>query len=194
MKKSIPFIGCLIATCGSMVAQIPQFKYYPVNETGYAALFPTNPGKAEVSLSDNELKLYSSEVEFNRERYGLIMVLLEDHFVKSDKETLESLLISYMEFLKLSNDISSSIGYEKQQTLPTNPLATGILDFWEDEQGAQWAVKGWVTNDALAVLYVHSTKEESMAIPNNFLNGFMFRNTTVKEDLKKVIPRRGKQK
>ncbi len=181
MKDSIPLVCCLIAACTSLTAQTPQFKNYSINHTGYSALFPANPGKAEVTLSDNELEVYSLEAEYASEHYGLVLVLLEDKFLNSDRQTLESLLISYMEFLKLSNDISSSIGYIKGQLHATNPMAIGIQDFWEDEHGLQWAVRGWVTHDALAVLYVHSDLPQNTNVPYEFLDGFAFKKKTIYE-------------
>ena len=175
MKNSIPIVFCFIAACTSAIAQDLPLKNYSINHTGYSSLFPANPGKAEVSLSDNELEVYTSEVEYNEIRYGLAMVLLEDKFINSDKETLQSLLVSYMHFLKLSHDITSSIGYVKGQKHPANSSATGIIDFWEDERGAQWAVKGWINNDVLAVLYVYSNRAQGMPVPDAFLDGFVFK-------------------
>jgi len=194
MKNITPLILSFVATCNSAGAQNQQLKSYPVDKTDYSALFPANPGKAEVSLSDNELEVFSLEVEFNADRYGLVMVLLQDKFTNSDKETLENLLISYMEFMKLANDITSSIGYIKGQVNASNTNATGIQDFWEDESGAQWAVRGWIDNNVLAVLFIHSTKPESLQVNYTFLDGFNFKKTVAKTELVKVIPKKGKLK
>lgn len=183
MKDSIPIVSYLIAACLPLLAQNPELENYQINETGYSALFPANPGKAEVSLSDNELYVYASEVEFAGVRYGLVMIPLENNFINSEKEVLESVLISYMNFLKLSFDITSSIGFIKEQRHPRNERATGILDFWEDEKKAQWAVKGWIDNDVLAILYVNSQNPSSMPVPYGFLDGFAFK-TKINEEAK----------
>ncbi len=175
MKNTVSVVFCFIVACTSLPAQTPQFKTYQVDNTGYFALFPANPGIAEVTMSDNELKAYSLEVEYASEHYGLVLILLEDKFAQSDRETLQNLLISYMEFMKMSYDISSSIGYIKGQVNITNPTAMGIQDFWEDQNGLQWAVRGWVTNEALAVLYVHSDLPQSTYVPYEFLDGFVFK-------------------
>lgn len=182
MKNSILITFCFTAACTSLSAQTLQYKNYPINHTGYFALFPADPGKAEVSISDNELEVFSSEMEYSDMRFGVILVLLEDKFIYSDRETLESLLISYMEFQKLSYDITSSIGYIKGQAHPAKPSATGVLDFWEDERGAQWAVKGWIANDALAFVYVNSRDPLAMQVPYAFLDGFGFKKALRKEE------------
>ena len=94
-----------------------------------------------------------------------------------------------MEFLKLSYDITSGIGFIKGEIHPGNPMATGISDYWEDERGAQWAVKGWIDNNVLAVLYVYAPNQQSMQIPEEFLNGFSFKKTTRKNSQVKYFNR-----
>lgn len=175
MKNTVLTVSCFVAACTSVLGQNTSFKSYPIHETGYAALFPDDPGAAEVSLSNNELVVYTMEATGSNHRYGLQLVMLEDNFINSSKETLEELLMSYMQLLKLSYDVTSGIGYIKGQKHPSNADATGILDFWEDERGSQWAVKGWVDNQALAVLYVYTPEPEGMAVPHEFLDGFEFK-------------------
>lgn len=175
MKDSIPLVCCFVAAFSSVTAQTIQFKNYPINTTGYSVMFPANPGAAEVSLNNSELEEYTMEVSSNGKRYGMQLVLLGNNFVNSDKETLESLLVSYMQLLKLSYDVTSGIGYIRNQKHPSNADANGILDFWEDERGAQWAVKGWVDNTALVVLYVYTPNPDGMSVPYEFLDGFSFK-------------------
>lgn len=194
MKDSIPLALCLVAACSTIVAQTHEFKNYYINHTGYAVLFPADPGTAEVSLSEDELEVYSAEVDFGGDRYGLVMVLLEDNFLNSDTGILQSLLTSYMDLLKLSYDVTSGIGYQTGQKHPQNKKATGILDFWEDETGAQWAVKGWIDNDVLAVLYVHSTTPQDMRVPYEFLDGFRFQDKKIKPVLIQPAPKMKKLK
>jgi hypothetical protein len=175
MKNSIPLVCCFVAAFISVTAQTTPFKNYSINNTGYGALFPADPGKADFSMNNSELEEYTMEVSSNGKRYGLQLVLLGTNFLNSEKETLESLLVSYMQLLKLSYDVTSSIGYIREQKHPVNTDANGILDFWEDEHGAQWAVKGWVDNNALAVLYVHTRSAAGMKVPYEFLDGFAFK-------------------
>ncbi len=175
MKNSIPLVCCFVAAFTALSAQTIQFKNYAIDNTGYGALFPADPGKADVSMNNSELEEYTMEVSSNGKRYGLQVVLLGTNFINSDKETLESLLVSYMQLLKLSYDVTSGIGYIREQKHPYNADANGILDFWEDERGAQWAVKGWVDNTALAVLYVHTRSAADMNVPYEFLDGFAFK-------------------
>lgn len=183
MKDSIPLVCCVVAAFTSVTAQTTHFKNYPIAATGYSALFPADPGKAEFSMNNSELEEYTMEVSSNGKRYGLQLVLLEKNFLNSDKETLESLLVSYMQLLKLSYDVTSGIGYIREQKHPSNANANGILDFWEDERKAQWAVKGWVDNTALVVLYVHTPNPDGMTVPYEFLDGFRF-----KKVLKDKVP------
>ncbi len=177
MKDSTPLVCCFVAAFTSITAQTTQFKNYPISTTGYSALFPADPGAPEVTLNNSELEEYTMEVSSNGKRYGMQLVLLGNNFINSEKETLESLLVSYMQLLKLSYDVTSGIGYIREQKHPSNANANGILDFWEDERHAQWAVKGWVDNTALVVLYVHTPNPDGMTVPYEFLDGFSFKKT-----------------
>ncbi|MCG3167935.1 MAG: hypothetical protein POELPBGB_03735 [Bacteroidia bacterium] len=183
MKDSIPLVCCFIAATLTTSAQTTQFKNYPIANTGYSALFPADPGPPYVTLNNSELEEYTMEVSSNGKRYGMQLVLLGTNFMNSEKETLESLLVSYMQLLKLSYDVTSGIGYIREQKHPSNPDANGILDFWEDERHAQWAVKGWVDKNALVVLYVHTPNPDGMAVPYEFLDGFSF-----KKEAKDKVP------
>lgn len=183
MKNSIPLVCCFAAIYTSLIAQNEEYKSYPIHETGYSALFPLDPGMADVSLSNSELVVYTMEVSDIEKRYGLQLVMLEDNFVNSEKETLEELLMSYMQLLKLSYDVTSGIGYIKGQIHPENTKASGILDFWEDERGAQWAVKGWVDSHALVVMYVYTPTAEGMSVPYEFLDGFSFKKKEVTDNI-----------
>jgi hypothetical protein len=175
MKDSIPLVCCFVAAFTSITAQTTPFKNYPISTTGYSVLFPADPGSPEVTLNNSELEEYTMEVSSNGKRYGMQLVLLGSNFINSEKETLESLLVSYMQLLKLSYDVTSGIGYIREQKHPSNADANGILDFWEDERGAQWAVKGWVDKTALAVMYVHTPNPDGMEVPYEFLDGFTFK-------------------
>lgn len=177
MKNSVLTVSCFIAACTSLIAQDVRYKNYPVGSTGFSALFPADPGAPEVTLNNSELEEYTMEVSSNGKRYGMQLVLLGTNFLNSEKETLESLLVSYMQLLKLSYDVTSGIGYIREQKHPSNPDANGILDFWEDERHAQWAVKGWVDKNALVVMYVHTPNPDGMAVPYEFLDGFSFKKT-----------------
>ncbi len=175
MKDSIPLVCCFVAAFTSITAQTTSFKNYPISTTGYSALFPADPGPPYVTLNNSELPEYTLEVSSNGKRYGLQLIVLEKNFLNSDKETLESLLVMYMQLLKLSYDVTSGIGYIREQKHPSNANATGILDFWEDERNAQWAVKGWVDKTALVVMYVHTPNQNGMEVPYEFLDGFTFK-------------------
>ncbi|MGE0637432.1 MAG: hypothetical protein AB7G44_03345 [Bacteroidia bacterium] len=177
MKNSVLTLSCLIAACTSLTAQDVRYKNYPVGTTGYSVLFPADPGAPEFTLNNSELEQYTMEVSSNGKRYGMQLILLGTNFINSDKETLESLLVSYMQLLKLSYDVTSGIGYIREQKHPVNADANGILDFWEDERGAQWAVKGWVDKTVLVVMYVYTPNPDGMNVPYEFLDGFSFKKT-----------------
>ena len=175
MKKLslILAISTLIAL--QMVAQTPRFQKYQINETGYYAYFPGDPGKFDVAQSQDSLLIYTKEIEIQGNKYGLIMVFFGDKFTKSPKEELSALLESYMDYLKNSFEIKNAAGYGKGHTMDSNPQAQGIIDFWESAAGLQYAVKGWIDKSALGFLYIAGKEEINYNYKELIFNGFRFK-------------------
>jgi hypothetical protein len=174
--KKIFVISMLLFLALQILAQTPRFSKYEINQTGYFCYFPGNPGNFEVQTSEDGLKIYLGETSVSDCKYGLILVILEYNFETSTKEELQDLLISYMDHLKTSYEISGEAGYSKGHTMDSNPNAQGIIDFWENSAGLQYAVKGWIDKNALCFLYISGKELPYINYQNLFLNGFRFKN------------------
>ncbi len=175
MKKLFWMIPFFVVIASQIFGQVPHFSKYQISETGYSSYFPADPGKFEVQKSEDDLLLYLGETEVQSCKYGLILVLFEDKLAGSSKEELQDLLISYMDHLKTSFEITGSAGYGKGHTLDSNPDAQGVIDYWENAAGLQYAVKGWIDKNALGFLYVSAKELPNINYQNLFLNGFRFK-------------------
>jgi len=175
MKKIIPLFSLITFIAFTASAQVPRFSKYQVNQTGRYAYFPSAPGTFDVTKSDDGSDVYTGEVEFEGTSYGLIMVDftagLND---ESNKEDLGNLLTDYLDFLQSQFGIIESAGYGKGHTLESNPAATGMLDYWTDETGAPWVIKGWIDKKTLAVMFIYGTELPVQGAQDMFLNGFRF--------------------
>jgi hypothetical protein len=166
-------IGFIISI--SVEAQYGNFRKYQIAETGYYCYFPSDPGKFEKQQSDDGQLMYLAETQVNNISFGIITVLLNESFSSSSDSELKDLLISYMDYLKQSFEITGAAGYGFGHTLDSNPKAQGILDYWENKDGQELVVKGWIDNKSLAFLYIKGKELPDTNVQSLFLNGFVFK-------------------
>ena len=86
----------------------------------------------------------------------------------------EDLVISYLDYLKVSFEISNAAGYGKGHRMNDNENARGIIDYWQDKEKANWKIKAWTDGKFIAVMYAKSKKELPETKVEVFLNGFRF--------------------
>jgi hypothetical protein len=156
----------------------PVFTRYKISETGCSAYFPSDPGQITVEQSPDSLSVYTGEATWGSANYALILVDLEDHMADLSIEELEDLMTAYMDYLQGEFDLTESTGYGKGHTLDSNPDATGIIDYWEDDDGTKYDVKSWADNHFLSVLIVYSTEDVDENYKSMFLDGFRFPSAT----------------
>ncbi|MCL5073002.1 MAG: hypothetical protein M1308_19250 [Actinobacteria bacterium] len=128
----------------------------------------------DISYSEDSSIVYASEVQVDNHYFGLICVKFFSKLEGTDSEK-EDLLINYLDFLKTAFKIKESAGYGKGHSLESCPSAKGVIDYWEDEKGQKWQIKGWINEEYLSVLYIYGKLEyPNFNIANMFLNGFRF--------------------
>ena len=132
-----------------------------------------DPGEFEMSYSEDSAKVYTGECKADGISYGLICVKLKEP-VEAGTQA-EDLMINYLDFLKTQFKIKSSAGYGKGHTMDKKPEAKGVIDYWTDQTGDEWKVKGWTDGKFIAVLYVYASgKLEYSPKQDVFLNSFRF--------------------
>jgi hypothetical protein len=173
--KNLFVLNFLIIIAFSVNAQYGNFRKYQIEQTGYYCYLPTDPGKFDEQHSQDGQLMYTKEVYVNDITFGIITVFLNESFANSSADELKSLLVSYMEFLKQQFEITGAAGYGYGHTLESNPKAQGVLDYWEDKDGKNLVVKGWIDNKALAFLFVMGIELPNQNVQSMFLNGFVFK-------------------
>lgn len=165
------FIGIFLPA--SLSAQVPRFSKYNVMESGASLYMPEEP-LWELSYSEDSSEVYTTEVLYDSVLYGAIVVKFGES-LGDDPEVWENVLVSYLEFLNSDAFGFTSVtdpGYG--HTLESHPSAKGILEYGEDESGTQFAIKGWVDQNFLSVLYTGSIGEMNFNVQQIFLQGFRF--------------------
>lgn len=165
MKK----IVLLVLVCSSFVGYGQSLKKYVISSSGCSAYFFCAPS-FESSKSEDSSTVYSGECMNDSVSYGIICVKLLNPL--ADLTMAEDLLIAYSDYLKSSFSIIKAIGYGKGHRLNNNENTRGIIDYWEDDEGDQWKIKGWTDGKYIGFLYAYSHKILPETKVNVFLEGF----------------------
>lgn len=168
---TILFAGFFLA---SAAQDVPRFAKYAIAASGCHCYFPADPGSFDIQKSDDGLNMYVGEVNSGGAYYSIILVDLGDTYANAGKTELESLMTSYLDFLKGQLSITEAAGYGLGHTMESNVDAAGVIDFWEDADGTDYDVKAWCDSHFLAVLMVYSKEEINYNYKSLFLNGFRF--------------------
>ncbi len=106
---------------------------------------------------------------------GVIAVKFKERLADGPPEERGALLESYLEFLKGQLNVSEAAGVGRGHTLDSEPSAVGVIDFWKDKDGDEWAINGWVNQDRLAVMFVYGPRSyDIITWKEMFFNGFRF--------------------
>ena len=168
MKNLIIFF-LLFTTINSSYSQ--SLKKYDIGQSGCQAYFFCDPGTFDISHSEDSSVLYQGVCTNAETHYGIICVKLKTAI--QDLPDAETMLTSYMDYLKTAFKVKSYAGYGKGHQLRNNENTLGMIDYWNDEEGRNWKVKGWTDGKFMAVLYAYSSKELTETKVNVFLDGLV---------------------
>jgi hypothetical protein len=157
----------------STVSFSQSLKKYVIGSSGCSVYMLCDPGEFQMTYSEDSSAVFTGECKPDSVSYGIICVKLKETIPAGDDA--EELLISYLDYLKTAFKIKSSAGYGKGQTLSSKADARGVLDYWNDEGGNEWKVKGWTDGKFISILYViEKGKLEYSPKHDLFMNGFRF--------------------
>lgn len=173
MKKSLLLFFVLFSYV-AISQDIPLFSKIDVMNSGCKAYFPGMPTNFTQEYSDDSSKVYNGSYDFAGYTYGIIAIKFKQPQVLVDNE-YEDLLISYMDFLKTLFNIKQAVGYGKGHSHISNPEAKGVIDYWEDNDKNELAVKGWIDSKYIGFMYIKGIGEYPyINAQSMFLNGFIF--------------------
>ena len=162
----------IAAVFASVIAGHSQsLKKYAVSNSGCSLYIYCEP-KFDVDYSEDSSKVFTGECTSDQVTYGLICIKLLTPV--SDMDMAEDLVISYLDYLKVSFEIITAAGYGKGHRMNDNENVRGIIDYWQDKEKANWKIKAWTDCKFIAVMYAKSKKELPETKVSVFLNGFRF--------------------
>ncbi|MBI5916597.1 MAG: hypothetical protein HY842_14565 [Bacteroidetes bacterium] len=155
--------------------KIPRLSKTAIGQSGCAAYLPAGMPEFGVEASEDGSDVYTSELDVDGYRFGCIAVRFAEPDLEATPDEMEQLLIAYMEYLQGALEITGSTGIGTGHTLEDYPDARGVLDYWEDGEGTQYVVKGWVNQKYLGILLISGAAEYPyFNLQQMYLDGFRF--------------------
>ena len=169
------FIPFFLAAQTEETVKVPRLTKMAIGQSGCSAYFPQGMPDFNLSKSEDSSEVYTSEVEVDGYLFSCITVKFGMPFTDTAPEDLETLLISYMDFLKTNFNITTSAGVGRGHTLESAPDARGVIDFWEDADSLHYAVKGWVNEKYLGIMFIYGEDDyPHLNLQQMYLDGFRF--------------------
>lgn len=176
MKKLLLLIFILIlSNVKSQTTSIPRLEKISILECNCSVYMPKGTSMFNKAYSEDSSMVFTAEyITEDNFSFSAIAVKFKVSLGK-DKSTNEEMLVMYMDYIKSQLKITESAGYGKGHSMEKYPDAIGVLDYWWDESGHQFVVKGWIDGEKLAILYIAGTTEYPVFnLQQMYLDGFRF--------------------
>lgn len=121
--------------------------HVPISGSGVKATVPEGMPEPQKVYAEDSSAVYMSKFKdtLNGFNFSYIIVKFKDEAdAKTTKKEEESLLKSYLEFLKDQFYVINFWGYGSGYTSEHIPNSFAVIDFWLDEDDNNWAVKAWI--------------------------------------------------
>lgn len=152
-----------------------RIKKFEIGESGCAVYLPAQEVKWDKSGSEDGSDVYTGEISYNGFNFFVIAVKFKDDFTGSSSDEVENLLISYLDYLKQQFKITGSAGYGKGHYVKGHDVSAGVIDYWKDDEGENWKIKGQITLTNLMVVGVYGAGDpEKEPTASLALDGLVF--------------------
>ena len=156
----------LLATSLVLRLSTPKFKRYLIGNGCSALLVSGNKTlHCKTTSEGDRVSFYDQTV--NDVTFGLIMVQMKEVYTLHQAETI---LVQYCNRVRRPFDIAFNLSMhiEKQDGVVT------LADYWQDDFGTDWKIKGYTNGKIVALLYVKNISNAPVKEHDDFLNGFHF--------------------
>jgi hypothetical protein len=144
-----------------------KFRRYPIGETPHSVLLPRRFDGFDHCTTQHGDRFYLGESSAGLVNYGVIYIGFKEEFESTDAETL---LRGYISKLHTPFSIAYNTGIHHCESHDEAGLRV-ITDFWQDEWGVDWKIKGYTDGSFLAVLYVQNINDADVNVEESFFSG-----------------------
>lgn len=153
--------------------RIPRFSKSEIGKSGAYAYFPNPNPEIDVTYSEDSSQVYTYEERIGEHNFALIHVKIS--IPLEDSLTEIQTLLSYLDFLKEQFSVTQSAGYGMGHTLEDSPETQGLIDYWEDADGLQYAIKAWVNKNYITVFLIYGQDEYPIYnVQQMYFNGIRY--------------------
>ncbi len=145
----------------------PKFGRYLIGRTGCSSLLLTGQTTVHYKLTNEGERVYFYEHNVAGVTYGMITVHMKE---RHSLPQAEDILVHYLNRIRKPFGIAHNLLMEITQT----PATVELTDYWQDECGSDWKIKGLCNGKVLAVLYVKNICRCRVAEHDAYLEGFRF--------------------
>ena len=145
-----------------------QIKRVCIGKTPCSVILPSST-EFHSAYTEAGDRLYFAEFNQDQSRYGVIFGVLTEQLTYEESYDL---LTNYMDDLRQPLFATHNTGIIDVETRRTRFIE--LTDFWQDEEGVDWEVKGYTNGKILMLLYVKNIANTSVSNHDAFLNGARF--------------------
>lgn len=157
----------LATTLAYRISTSKRFRRYPIGNTGRSVLLPRGFDGFDHCTTQHGDQFYLGESSSESANYGVIYIDLKEEFDVADAELI---LSSYISRLHTPFSIAYNTGIHHCQSMEQSGTRT-IIDYWQDEWGVDWKIKGYTNGHFLALLYVQNINDGDVEKQEAFLGG-----------------------
>ena len=145
----------------------PKFKRYVIGKSGCTSLLLSDGNELHCKHTKEGDVIYFNDASVDDVTYGLICVRMKQVYALQQTETI---LVQYINRARKPLHIAYNISMEVEKTASQ----ITITDYWQDNEGIDWKIKGYTNGKTVAILYVKNVTQAAVKEHDAFLNGFRF--------------------
>jgi len=148
-----------------------KFTPYFIGKTGASVVLPSNFSGFDRTNTSHRDTFYLGECFADKVGYGVLYIDLQDEYSIEDAETM---LMYYISRLQEPFGIAHNTGIGYCISNEGMIERRKLVDYWQDDRGHDWKLKGYTNGKYIAVLYVQNISEIEVEKQDFFLDSLSF--------------------
>ena len=157
-----------LATSLILRISTPKFRRYLIGHSGCTSLLLSGNNQLHIEHTTERDVIYFNESTVDGIMYGLICIQMKQLYTMSQAENI---LVQYINRVRKPLQIA----YNSMMEVENLNGQITITDYWQDNDGVDWKIKGYTNGKTVAVLYVKNITDVPVKEHDTFLNGLKFR-------------------
>lgn len=144
----------------------PRFRRYVICP-GCSTLLNSGARTLHIRYTKEGDKLFFNEYVADGITYGMICIQMQNHYTL---DRAEKILVNYINRVRKPMHISVNASMEVEE----ESRYLSITDYWQDQAGIDWKIKGYTNGKIISLLYVKNITDTTIKNHDAYLNGFRF--------------------